>query len=182
VATVHGQLKRATRERIMHRFRAGRIEVLVAATVIEVGVDVPNASVMVIENTERFGLAQLHQLRGRVGRGAEQSYCILMSSFKVSKEGKERIQTMVRTNNGFDIAEADLKLRGPGNIEGTQQSGIINLLIADLARDGRILQTAREIALRILDDDPDLQRPEHQALKVYLEKYAKGRKGWSRIS
>jgi ATP-dependent DNA helicase RecG len=147
-----------------------------------VGVNVPNASVMVIENTERFGLAQLHQLRGRVGRGAEQSFCILMSSFKVSKEGKERIQTMVRTNNGFEIAEADLKLRGPGNIEGTQQSGIINLRIADLATDGRILQTAREIALRVLDDDPALERAEHQPLKVYLKKYAKQFKGWSRIS
>ena len=142
----------------------------------------PNASVMVIENTERFGLSQLHQLRGRVGRGAEQSYCILMSSFKLSKEGRERIQTMVRTNNGFEIAEADLKLRGPGNIEGTQQSGVINFRLADLAKDGRILQTAREIANRILDDDPQLERPEHQSMKKYLNQYGKKLKGWSRIS
>jgi ATP-dependent DNA helicase RecG len=150
ISVVHGRMKPADKDYEMQRFAKGETQIMVATTVIEVGVNVPNASVMVIENTERFGLAQLHQLRGRVGRGAEQSFCILMSSFKVSKEGKERIQTMVRTNNGFEIAEADLKLRGPGNIEGTQQSGIINLRIADLATDGRILQTAREIALRVL--------------------------------
>jgi ATP-dependent DNA helicase RecG len=182
ISVVHGRMKPADKDYEMQRFAKGETQIMVATTVIEVGVNVPNASVMVIENTERFGLAQLHQLRGRVGRGAEQSFCILMSSFKVSKEGKERIQTMVRTNNGFEIAEADLKLRGPGNIEGTQQSGIINLRIADLATDGRILQTAREIALRVLDDDPALERPEHQPLKVYLQKYAKQFKGWSRIS
>jgi ATP-dependent DNA helicase RecG len=182
ISVVHGRMKPADKDYEMQRFAKGETQIMVATTVIEVGVNVPNASVMVIENTERFGLAQLHQLRGRVGRGAEQSFCILMSSFKVSKEGKERIQTMVRTNNGFEIAEADLKLRGPGNIEGTQQSGIINLRIADLATDGRILQTAREIALRVLDDDPALERAEHQPLKVYLKKYAKQFKGWSRIS
>ncbi len=182
ISVVHGRMKPADKDYEMQRFARAETQIMVATTVIEVGVNVPNASVMVIENTERFGLAQLHQLRGRVGRGAEQSYCILMSSFKISKDGKERIQTMVRTNNGFDIAEADLKLRGPGNIEGTQQSGIINLRIADLATDGRILQTAREIALRVLDDDPPLERPEHQGLKGYLEKYAKQVKGWSRIS
>ena len=161
--------------------RAGEAS-LVATTVIEVGVNVPNASVMIIENTERFGLSQLHQLRGRVGRGAEQSYCILMSSYKLSKEAKSRIQTMVRTNNGFEIAEADLKLRGPGSIEGTQQSGILNFRIADLARDGRILQAAREIATRILDDDFRMEKPEHQQLKHYLEQHVKPVKGWSRIS
>lgn len=182
LSVVHGRMKPADKDYEMQRFAKGDTQIMVATTVIEVGVNVPNASVMVIENTERFGLAQLHQLRGRVGRGAEQSYCILMSSFKLSKEGKERIQTMVRTNNGFEIAEADLKLRGPGNIEGTQQSGIINLKIADLATDGRILQTAREIALRVLDDDPALERPEHQSLKDFLKKYAKQVKGWSRIS
>ncbi len=182
ISIVHGRMKPADKDYEMQRFAKGETQIMVATTVIEVGVNVPNASVMVIENTERFGLAQLHQLRGRVGRGAEQSFCILMSSFKLSKEGKERIQTMVRTNNGFDIAEADLKLRGPGNIEGTQQSGIINLRIADLAKDGKILQTAREIALRILDDDPALERPEHLPVKIYLQKYAKTIKGWSRIS
>jgi len=127
-------------------------------------------------------LSQLHQLRGRVGRGAEQSFCILMSSFKLSNESKERIATMVRTNNGFEIAEADLRLRGPGNIEGTQQSGILNFRIADLARDGRILQTAREVAARILDHDPKLEREEHQPILWYSEKHGKKLKGWSRIS
>jgi ATP-dependent DNA helicase RecG len=182
ISVVHGRMKPADKDFEMQRFLEKKTQIMVATTVIEVGVNVPNASVMVIENTERFGLSQLHQLRGRVGRGAEQSYCILMSSFKLSKEGKERIATMVRTNNGFDIAEADLRLRGPGNIEGTQQSGILNFRIADLARDGRILQTAREVAARILDDDPKLERPEHHPVRWYLEKYGKQLKGWSRIS
>jgi ATP-dependent DNA helicase RecG len=182
MSIVHGRMKPADKDFEMQRFVEGTTQIMIATTVIEVGVNVPNASVMVIENTERFGLSQLHQLRGRVGRGAEQSYCILMSSFKLSKEGRERIQTMVRTNNGFDIAEADLRLRGPGNIEGTQQSGIINFRLADLAKDGRILQTARELAARILDDDPKLERPEHHPIKWYLEKYGKKLKGWSRIS
>ena len=182
ISVVHGRMKPADKDFEMQRFVKGETQIMVATTVIEVGVNVPNASIMVIENTERFGLSQLHQLRGRVGRGAEQSFCILMSSFKLSNEGRERIQTMVRTNNGFEIAEADLKLRGPGNIEGTQQSGIINFRIADLAKDGRILQTAREIATRILDDDPRLERTEHQSIKRYLEQYGKKLKGWSRIS
>jgi ATP-dependent DNA helicase RecG len=137
---------------------------------------------MVIENTERFGLSQLHQLRGRVGRGAEQSYCILLSGYKLSQDGRARINTMVETNDGFKIAEADLRLRGPGNLEGTQQSGILNLRIADLSKDGRILQTAREIASRILDEDPDLARPEHQSIKVYMNKHLQQFKGWGRIS
>lgn len=182
ISIVHGRMKPDDKDYEMQRFVSGKTQIMVATTVIEVGVNVPNASVMVIENTERFGLSQLHQLRGRVGRGAEQSYCILMSSFKLSKESKERISTMVRTNNGFEIAEADLKLRGPGNIEGTQQSGILNFKIADLARDGRILQTAREVAARILDDDPQLERPEHHLAKWYLEKHGRKLKGWSRIS
>ncbi len=182
ISVVHGRMKPADKDFEMQRFVEGKTQIMVATTVIEVGVNVPNASVMVIENTERFGLSQLHQLRGRVGRGAEQSYCILMSSFKLSNESKERIQTMVRTNNGFEIAEADLRLRGPGNIEGTQQSGILNFRIADLARDGRILQTAREVAARILDDDPRLERPEHHPIKWYDEKFGKKLKGWSRIS
>ena len=182
ISIVHGRMKPADKDLEMQRFVEGKTQIMVATTVIEVGVNVPNASVMVIENTERFGLSQLHQLRGRVGRGAEQSYCLLMSSFKLSNESKERIQTMVRTNNGFEIAEADLRLRGPGNIEGTQQSGILDFRIADLSRDSHILQTAREIAARILDDDPRLERPEHHPIKWYDEKHGKKLKGWSRIS
>lgn len=182
ISIVHGRMKAADKDYEMQRFAQGKTQIMVATTVIEVGVNVPNASVMVIENTERFGLSQLHQLRGRVGRGADQSYCILLSSFKLSSEAKQRIQTMVRTTNGFEIAEADLKLRGPGNIEGTQQSGIINFRIADLSQDGRILRTARTVADQILEEDPQLERPEHQALRRYLEKYGKQLKGWSRIS
>lgn len=182
ISVVHGRMKPADKDFEMQRFVKHETQIMIATTVIEVGVNVPNASVMVIENTERFGLSQLHQLRGRVGRGAEQSYCVLMSGYKLSNEGRERIQTMVRTTNGFEIAEADLKLRGPGNIEGTQQSGILNFSIADLAKDGKILKTAREIAARILEDDPKLERPEHHPIKWYLEKYGKKLKGWSRIS
>lgn len=182
ISIVHGKMKAADKDYEMQRFVRGETQIMVATTVIEVGVNVPNATVMVVENTERFGLSQLHQLRGRVGRGGEQSYCLLMSSFKLSKDSKERIQTMVRTNNGFEIAEADLKLRGPGDIEGTQQSGIVNLRLADLARDGKILHAAREVAARILDDDPYLKRPEHEVLAVQLAKEGKTRKAWSRIS
>lgn len=182
VSIVHGRQKAADKDFEMQRFVKGETQIMVATTVIEVGVNVPNASVMVIENTERFGLSQLHQLRGRVGRGAEQSYCILMSSFKLSNDARTRIQTMCRTNNGFEIAEVDMQLRGAGNIEGTQQSGVISLRMADLAKDGRILQTAREIAMRILDDDPTLEKPIHARLKVGLEAEKKGKSGWSRIS
>lgn len=182
ISIVHGKMKAVDKEFEMQRFVRGETQIMVATTVIEVGVNVPNATVMVIENTERFGLSQLHQLRGRVGRGGEQSYCLLMSSFKLSKDSKERIQTMVRTNNGFEIAEADLKLRGPGDIEGTQQSGIVNLRLADLAKDGKILQAAREVAARILDDDPYLKRSEHEVLALQLAKESKARKAWSRIS
>ncbi len=182
ISIVHGRMKAKDKDFEMQRFVKGVTQIMVATTVIEVGVNVPNASVMIIENTERFGLSQLHQLRGRVGRGAEQSFCILMSSFKLSKEGKERINTMVRTNDGFQIAEADLKLRGPGSIEGTQQSGILNFRIAELGRDGAILQSAREIAARILDDDPMFMRPEHLTIRYYMERHGKNIKGWSRIS
>lgn len=182
ISIVHGRMKPADKDFEMQRFVNGTTQIMVATTVIEVGVNVPNASVMVIENTERFGLSQLHQLRGRVGRGAEQSYCLLMSSFKLSNESRQRIQTMVQTNNGFEIAEADLRLRGPGNIEGTQQSGILNLRLADLAKDGKILKTAREIASRILEKDPKLQRPEHQGIAKFLSKYGPKMKAWSRIS
>lgn len=182
LSIVHGRMKPKDKDFEMQRFVKGETQIMIATTVIEVGVNVPNASVMIIENTERFGLSQLHQLRGRVGRGAEQSFCILMSSFKLSAESRERIQTMCRTNNGFEISEADLRLRGPGNMAGTQQSGILNFRIADLARDGKVLQVAREIASRILDDDPHFQRTEHQRLAWYLQRNAKKYKSWSKIS
>ena len=182
ISVVHGRMKAKDKEFEMQRFVRGETQIMIATTVIEVGVNVPNASVMVIENTERFGLSQLHQLRGRVGRGADKSYCILMSDFKLSANGKERIQTMVRTNNGFEISEADLRLRGSGNIEGTQQSGILNFKIADLARDSKILEVAREIAARILDDDPTFDRPEHARLKTYYNQNVKQFRVWSRIS
>ena len=142
---------------------------MVATTVIEVGVNVPNASVMIIENAERFGLAQLHQLRGRVGRGADQSYCVLISSYKLSKEARVLIETMVRTNNGFEIADTDLKLRGPGDLMGTQQSGALDLLIADLGKDGKLLQSARQAAQALLSNDPGLEKPENKKM-AYGEK------------
>ncbi|TNE59396.1 MAG: ATP-dependent DNA helicase RecG [Bacteroidetes bacterium] len=182
ISIVHGKMKAQEKDYEMQRFVKGETQIMVATTVIEVGVNVPNASVMVIENAERFGLSQLHQLRGRVGRGAEQSYCILMSSFKLSHEGRERLQTMVRTNDGFEIAEVDLRLRGPGNMEGTQQSGMLRFLLADLARDSQVITAAREIAARILDADPALGQPEHQRLRVHLEATGKEAKVWSRIS
>jgi ATP-dependent DNA helicase RecG len=182
ISIVHGRMKPADKDFEMQRFLKGETQIMVATTVIEVGVNVPNASVMIVENTDRFGLSQLHQLRGRVGRGAEQSYCILMTNYNLTNEARERIQTMVRTNDGFEIAEADLKLRGPGDIEGTRQSGILNLRIADLARDGRILQTAREVAAQVLDKDPDLTLPEHLPLRLQLEADRQGAKQWVKIS
>jgi ATP-dependent DNA helicase RecG len=166
----------------MQQFVKGNNQIMVATTVIEVGVNVPNASVMIIENTERFGLSQLHQLRGRVGRGAEQSFCILMSSFKLSSDSRERINTLVRTNNGFDIAEADLRLRGPGNLDGKQQSGTIQLKLADLSKDGAILDIAREEALAILNIDPTLSQIEHKGLKYILHQTKETLRGWGRIS
>jgi ATP-dependent DNA helicase RecG len=182
ICVVHGKMKPADKDEEMQRFVQGKAQIMIATTVIEVGVNVPNASIMVIENTERFGLSQLHQLRGRVGRGADQSYCILMSSFKLSKDAKERIQTMVATNNGFEIAEADLKLRGPGNIEGTQQSGILNFKLTDLSKDQHILKAARRTAESIIEEDPELQSPDNQNLRDYLLAHYKNVKGWSRIS
>jgi ATP-dependent DNA helicase RecG len=145
-------------------------------------VDVPNASVMVIENAERFGLSQLHQLRGRVGRGADQSYCVLMTSYKLGADSKIRIDTMVKTNNGFEIAETDLKLRGPGDLLGTQQSGVLDLLIADLGKDGHLLQKAREKAIELLEADPDLAKPENEVIRVQVESMRKTAVNWSRIS
>ncbi|HRX13140.1 MAG TPA: ATP-dependent DNA helicase RecG, partial [Draconibacterium sp.] len=165
VSMVHGKMKPAIKENAMQAFKNGETKIMVATTVIEVGVDVPNASVMVIESAERFGLSQLHQLRGRVGRGAEQSYCILMSSYKISNESRKRLETMVRTNDGFEIAEMDMKLRGPGEIEGTQQSGIgFDLKIANLGKDGEILQLARNTASDILEKDPGLKSEENRIL------------------
>jgi len=153
----------------MQKFKKGETKIMVATTVIEVGVDVPNASVMVIESAERFGLSQLHQLRGRVGRGAEQSYCILMSSYKISNESRKRLATMVRTNDGFEIAEVDMKLRGPGDLEGTQQSGMgFDLKIANLSKDGDILKLARDVAADLLEKDPMLESPENKILHKNL--------------
>ena len=183
ISVVHGRMKAADKEFEMQRFVKGQTQIMVATTVIEVGVNVPNASVMIIENTERFGLSQLHQLRGRVGRGAEQSYCLLMTGDKLSQDAQERIQTLVNSNDGFVIAEADLRLRGPGNIAGTQQSGVLmNFRIADLSQDGRILKTARQLALRIIDDDPKLGKKIHEPLRRYLDENRKELMGWSRIS
>jgi ATP-dependent DNA helicase RecG len=166
----------------MQRFKRGETHIMVATTVIEVGVNVPNATVMVIENAERFGLSQLHQLRGRVGRGGEQSYCILMTDYKLSKEAKIRIDTMVQTTNGFEISEIDLKLRGPGDLMGTQQSGVLDLVLADLAKDGAILTEARNTAQELLADDPYLEKWENTPLKNYLMSSKKNENYWSRIS
>ncbi|MEO7987911.1 MAG: ATP-dependent DNA helicase RecG [Chryseolinea sp.] len=182
VSIVHGKMKPEAKEYEMARFVKGETKIMVATTVIEVGVDVPNASVMVIENAERFGLSQLHQLRGRVGRGAEQSFCILISNMKLSADSKVRISTMVRTTNGFDIAETDLKLRGPGDLMGTQQSGVLDLLIADLGKDGEILRKAREVAINILEADPTLEKPENNLIRLQIESMRKSAVNWSRIS
>jgi ATP-dependent DNA helicase RecG len=182
ISIVHGKMKAAEKDFEMQRFLKKETHIMVATTVIEVGVNVPNASVMVIENAERFGLSQLHQLRGRVGRGADQSYCVLMTGFKLSSDGRERIRTMCQTTDGFVIAEADLKLRGPGNIEGTQQSGLLRFHLADLARDGQILSAARDIALQILEQDPQLALPEHARLREFMASAAKQARVWGRIS
>ena len=183
ISMVHGKMKPADKDAEMNLFKEGKTQVMVATTVIEVGVDVPNASVMIIESAERFGLSQLHQLRGRVGRGAEQSYCLLMSSYKISNESRKRLETMVRTNDGFEIAEVDMQLRGPGDLEGTQQSGIgFSLKISNLGRDGEILQHARNQASDILDDDPRLEKKENQILVYHLLKMKNTEFNWSSIS
>lgn len=183
VSIVHGQMKAEEKDAAMELFVKGKTHIMVATTVIEVGVNVPNASVMVIESTERFGLSQLHQLRGRVGRGASQSYCILMSGYKLSNEARKRIDIMTKTNDGFEIAEADLKLRGPGDMEGTQQSGLpFDLKIANLGKDGQLIQYARNIADHILDNDPDLKTSENTILKKQLHKLAKKKIDFSVIS
>jgi ATP-dependent DNA helicase RecG len=182
ISILHGKMKPDAKDFEMKRFAKNETRIMVATTVIEVGVDVPNASVMIIENAERFGLSQLHQLRGRVGRGADQSYCILMTDYKLSTEAKVRIQTMVRTNNGFEIAETDLKLRGPGDLLGTQQSGVLDLLIADLGKDGQLLQQARECATQLLEKDPELIEAKNRVIKIQVESTHKNAMNWSRIS
>ena len=182
VAIVHGRMKPEDKAWEMNRFAKGQAQILVATTVIEVGVNVPNASVMVIESSERFGLSQLHQLRGRVGRGASQSYCILMSSSDLGQDARRRLETMCRTNDGFEIAEVDMELRGPGDVMGTQQSGVPDLKVADLVRDRPLLSSARYLAQTVLEEDPDLGRPEHTALREALETALKARSNWVRIS
>ena len=182
ISIVHGKMKPADKDAEMKRFSEGKTNIMVATTVIEVGVNIPNASVMIIESAERFGLSQLHQLRGRVGRGAEQSYCILMTSHKLSSDTKTRIETMCRTNDGFEIAEVDLKLRGPGDIMGTQQSGVLTLKIADIVRDKDILLLARHHAVKLLKDDAPMQKPEHAALRVAFMELSKKKTIWNYIS
>ena len=181
IAMVHGKMKPIDKDAEMMRFVRGEAHIMVATTVIEVGVNVPNASVMIIESAERFGLSQLHQLRGRVGRGAEQSFCVLMTSYKLSADGKLRIKTMCETNNGFEISEVDLRLRGPGQLEGTAQSGVLDLKMADLAKDQNLLQEVRVIATQLLENDPQLELPQHQQLKQYFISYGKTSR-WGQIS
>ena len=182
ISILHGKMKPADKDAEMKRFAEGKTNIMVATTVIEVGVNIPNASVMIIESAERFGLSQLHQLRGRVGRGAEQSYCILMTSHKLSADSKTRMETMVGTNDGFEIAEVDLKLRGPGDLMGTQQSGVLNLQIADIVRDRDILQLARNYALKILKDDAPMQKPENAVLRITYIELTKKKNIWNYIS
>ncbi|MFH1297693.1 MAG: ATP-dependent DNA helicase RecG [Bacteroidota bacterium] len=182
ISIVHGQMKSVDKEFEMQRFVKGQTQVMVATTVIEVGVDIPNASVMVIENAERFGLSQLHQLRGRVGRGADQSFCILMTSDKLTNDARKRIQTMVHTTDGFRIAETDLQLRGPGDLEGTQQSGILDLKIADIVKDEKILKYSRNLATRIIEEDPGLERPENLRLNRHLSMIHRYEHNWGLIS
>ena len=182
IGMVHGKMKQKEKDNAMERFLKKETQILVATTVIEVGVDIPNASVMVIENAERFGLSQLHQLRGRVGRGADQSYCILVSGFKLTTEAKKRLKTMVETSDGFIIAETDLRLRGPGDLEGTQQSGILNLKIADVIRDEKMLKYARNLALDIIRVDPDLEKENNAVLARHLNIMDKSRENWGLIS
>ncbi|MEM8893590.1 MAG: ATP-dependent DNA helicase RecG [Bacteroidota bacterium] len=182
LSIVHGRMKPADKDFEMQRFVKGETKIMVATTVIEVGVNVPNATVMIIENAERFGLAQLHQLRGRVGRGADQSFCVLMTDYKLSKEAKVRLDTMVRTTDGFEIADIDLKLRGPGDLTGTQQSGLMDLLISDLSTDGEILGLAREKAIALLEADPRLDLPENEPIKRHINSLTKNVINWSKIS
>jgi ATP-dependent DNA helicase RecG len=182
LSIVHGRMKAEDKDAEMRRFAEGTTQIMVATTVIEVGVNVPNASVMVIESAERFGLSQLHQLRGRVGRGAAQSFCILMSDKELGKEARRRLETMCRTQDGFEIAEVDLELRGPGDLMGTKQSGVLDLKVADLVKDRALLEDARDVARRILNQEPDLNRPTHALLRTGVERLRAARPDWSRIS
>lgn len=182
ISIVHGKMKPADKDYEMQRFVKGETQIMVSTTVIEVGVDIPRASVMVIENAERFGLSQLHQLRGRVGRGADQSFCVLMSDYKLTAEARKRLDTMVQTTDGFEIAEVDLRLRGPGDLQGTQQSGILDLKIANLVKDEKVLKYARTLAIEILEKDPDLHNPEHAPLKNHLFELGKNQANWASIS
>ncbi len=182
ISIVHGKMKSSDKDYEMERFAKGETQIMVATTVIEVGVNIPNASVMIIESAERFGLSQLHQLRGRVGRGAEQSFCILMTGSKLSEDAKTRLQTMVRSNDGFEIAEVDLKLRGPGDLMGTQQSGLLNLKIADIVKDNQILQTARYHAIQLLKNDPKLEKPENSVVRMAYSKMMQQSNIWNYIS
>uniref|UniRef100_UPI0035934AEA ATP-dependent DNA helicase RecG n=1 Tax=Aquiflexum sp. TaxID=1872584 RepID=UPI0035934AEA len=182
ISIVHGKMKAPDKDFEMQRFVKGETKIMVATTVIEVGVNVPNASVMIVENAERFGLSQMHQLRGRVGRGADQSYCILMTKYELSKDSRVRLGTMVRTNNGFEIADVDLKLRGPGDLMGTQQSGVADLLIADLSRDAPILTMARDAAQLLLQEDPELSQPQNAMVLRQIRNQKKHAINWSRIS
>lgn len=181
ISIVHGRMKAEDKEWEMQRFVKGETQIMVATTVIEVGVNVPNATIMVIENAERFGLSQLHQLRGRVGRGGDQSYCVLMSGVKLSTEAKTRIRTMVDTTDGFKIAEVDLELRGPGDLMGTRQSGALDLLVSDLVKDGEILKVARVAAQELLKTDPNLVNPEHRMIKTHIDSFSKNAVNWGRI-
>jgi ATP-dependent DNA helicase RecG len=183
ISMVHGKLKPAEKEYQMQKFVSGETQIMVATTVIEVGVNVPNASVMVIESAQRFGLSQLHQLRGRVGRGAEQSFCILLTGYKLATDTRKRMEIMVRTNDGFEISEADLKLRGPGDLEGTQQSGLpFDLKIANLAQDGKMLEIARNAAMEILEDDMKLEKNENRVMATQLRKLKTNTLNWGSIS
>jgi len=182
ISIVHGQMKAADKDYEMQRFVEGKTHIMVATTVIEVGVNVPNASVMIIESAERFGLSQLHQLRGRVGRGADQSYCILMSGKKRSQEAQTRLQTMVQTNDGFEIAEVDLRLRGPGDLMGTQQSGVLQLKIADILKDQDILKTARFYAQKIVETDPEMEAEKHMRIRQTYAKIMTHKNIWNYIS
>ncbi len=182
ISIVHGKMKSEDKDYEMERFFKAETQIMVATTVIEVGVNIPNASVMIIESAERFGLSQLHQLRGRVGRGADQSYCILMSSHKLTNDAKTRLETMVQTSDGFEIAEVDLKLRGPGDLMGTQQSGILNLRIADIVKDNDILKTARYYVQRVLKEDPNLALPQHATARTILDQLMQTKQPWNYIS
>jgi ATP-dependent DNA helicase RecG len=182
LSMVHGRMKADEKDAEMLKFKNGETQIMVATTVIEVGVDVPNASVMVIENAERFGLSQLHQLRGRVGRGADQSHCLLMTGFNLTTDGRIRIETMVRTTDGFEISDVDLKLRGPGDLEGTRQSGILDLKLADIVRDEQLLRAARNIAQKLLDKDPHLSHPDNLRIVRYLDFLKSKKSEWAMIS